>query len=104
MRLSSGLDGLGLTYLPEDHVLPYIAEGRLIRVLEDWCPCFPGYHLYYPNRRHTSPPFSVLVDTLRYRDSLYRLALTPLQPLQRVIRQEHEETGDRHAVNEKPCH
>ena len=41
--------------------------GRLIRVLEDWCPPFPGYHLYYPSRRHFSPALSVLVDVLRYR-------------------------------------
>lgn len=67
MRLASALDGLGLAYLPEDQVLSHIAEGRLIRVLEDWCPPFPGYHLYYPSRRHTSPAFSVLVDALRHR-------------------------------------
>lgn len=67
MRLASALDGLGLAYLPEDQVLSHIAAGRLIRVLEDWCPPFPGYHLYYPSRRHTSPAFSVLVDALRHR-------------------------------------
>lgn len=67
MRLSSALDGLGIAYMPEDQVLPHIAEGRLIRVLEDWCPYFPGYHLYYPSRRHTSPALSLLVDVLRYR-------------------------------------
>lgn len=67
LRLSSALDGLGVAYMPEDQVLPHIAEGRLIRVLEDWCPYFPGYHLYYPNRRHSSPALSLLVDTLRYR-------------------------------------
>lgn len=66
MRLNSTLDGLGLAYMPEDQVLPYIADGRLIRVLEDWCPYFPGYHIYYPNRRHTSPAFALLVDALRY--------------------------------------
>lgn len=69
MRLNSTLDGLGLAYMPEDQVLPYIADGRLIRVLEDWCPYFPGYHIYYPNRRHTSPAFALLVDALRYRGS-----------------------------------
>jgi DNA-binding transcriptional LysR family regulator len=67
MRLSSALDGLGLAYMPEDHALPYMAEGRLIRVLEDWCPYFSGYHLYYPSRRHTSPALALLVDVLRYR-------------------------------------
>jgi len=67
MRLSSALDGLGLAYMPEDQVLPLIKAGRLVRVLEDWCPYFPGYHLYYPSRRYASPAFSVLVDVLRYR-------------------------------------
>ena len=55
MRVQSALDGLGLAYLPEDQVLPHVREGRLVRVLEDWCPPFPGYHLYYPSRRQSSP-------------------------------------------------
>ena len=67
MRMQSALDGLGLAYMPEDQVLPHVREGRLVRVLEDWCPSFPGYHLYYPSRRHFSPALSVLVDVLRYR-------------------------------------
>lgn len=67
MRLSSALDGLGVAYMPEDQVLPYVADGRLIRVLEDWCPWFPGYHLYYPSRRQQSPALALLVDILRYR-------------------------------------
>jgi DNA-binding transcriptional LysR family regulator len=66
LRLTSALDGLGLAYMPEDQVLPYVEEGRLIRVLEDWCPYFPGYHLYYPSRRH-SPALALLADVLRYR-------------------------------------
>jgi DNA-binding transcriptional LysR family regulator len=67
MRLASALDGLGLAYMPEDQALPHIATGRLVRVLEDWCPPFPGYHLYYPSRRHSSPALGLLVDALRYR-------------------------------------
>jgi DNA-binding transcriptional LysR family regulator len=67
LRLTSALDGLGVTYMPEDQVLPYVAEGRLVRVLEEWCPYFPGYHLYYPSRRHSSPALALLVDILRYR-------------------------------------
>lgn len=67
MRLHSALDGLGLAYMPEDQVLAYIDDGRLVRVLEDWCPYFPGYHLYYPSRRHSSPALTLLVDMLRYR-------------------------------------
>ena len=66
-RLNAALAGLGLTYLPEDMAQPHLASGHLKRVLEDWCPPFPGYHLYYPSRRQTSPAFSLLVDALRYR-------------------------------------
>lgn len=68
MRLSSALDGLGVAYMPEDHALSYIADGRLVRVLEDWCPRFPGYHLYYPSRRQQSPALALLADLLRYRE------------------------------------
>ncbi|MBB4213952.1 DNA-binding transcriptional LysR family regulator [Rhizobium sp. BK212] len=67
MRMGAALDGLGLAYMPEDQVQSYIEDGRLIRVLEDWCQPFPGYHLYYPNRRHASPAFTLFVDALRYR-------------------------------------
>ncbi len=66
LRISSALDGLGLAYLPEDQAAPFLADGRLHRVLEEWCPAFPGYHLYYPSRKH-SPALTVLVDALRYR-------------------------------------
>jgi DNA-binding transcriptional LysR family regulator len=68
MRLNAALAGLGLAYLPDDLVQNPIAEGRLVRVLDDWCAPFPGYHLYYPSRRQASPAFAVLVDALRYRD------------------------------------
>ena len=44
-----------------------IDKGRLVRVLGDWCPPFPGYHLYYPSRRQQSPAFALLVEALRYR-------------------------------------
>jgi len=67
MRLASVLEGMGLSYLPEDQVLHHIAAGRLVRVLEDWSPTFTGYHLYYPNRRHHSAAFSLFVDAMRYR-------------------------------------
>ena len=59
--------GFGLACLPDDHTGPWVADGRLVRVLEDWCPRFPGYHLYYPSRRQASPAFSLVVDALRHR-------------------------------------
>jgi DNA-binding transcriptional LysR family regulator len=65
--LIAALAGLGLAYVPEDVMAPHLAGGRLKRVLEDWCPPFPGYHLYYPSRRQSSPAFTLLVDALRYR-------------------------------------
>jgi DNA-binding transcriptional LysR family regulator len=64
--LRAALAGLGLAYVPEDMVREPLVEGRLMRVLEDWCPPFPGYHLYYPNRRHSSSALALLVDALRY--------------------------------------
>ncbi len=69
LRLSSALDGLGLAYMPEDQVIAHIADGELIRVLDDWCSFFSGYHLYYPSRRLTSPAFDLLVNFLRYRST-----------------------------------
>jgi len=59
--------GLVLAYLPEDQVRTHLADGRLVRVLADWCPPFPGYHLYYPSRRQHSPAFDLFIDALRYR-------------------------------------
>ena len=67
LRLESVLAGFGLAYLPDDQVHPYLKNGRLVRVLDDWCPPFSGYHLYYPSRRQTTPAFALLVDALRFR-------------------------------------
>jgi DNA-binding transcriptional LysR family regulator len=65
--LDAAVAGLGLAYLPEDSVQPYLADGRLIRVLADWCPPYPGYHLYYPSHRQPTPAFALLVAALRHR-------------------------------------
>ncbi|HWJ06189.1 MAG TPA: LysR family transcriptional regulator [Steroidobacteraceae bacterium] len=61
----AALGGLGIAFLPEDEFAPHIEEGRLVRVLADWCPAFPGYHLYYPSRRQHSPAFALVVEALR---------------------------------------
>lgn len=66
--LSAALLGLGIAYLPEDMARAQIAQKKLVRVLGDWCPPFPGYHLYYPSRRQPSPAFILLLEALRYRD------------------------------------
>jgi DNA-binding transcriptional LysR family regulator len=65
--VSAALLGLGIAYVPEDMVQAHIAQKRLVRVLGDWCPSFPGYHLYYPSKRQASPAFALLVEALRYR-------------------------------------
>jgi DNA-binding transcriptional LysR family regulator len=66
LALEAALAGFGLAYVPEDRAQAHLADGRLIRVLAEWCAPFPGYHLYYPSRQPT-PAFALLVETLRYR-------------------------------------
>lgn len=61
------LCGLGFAFVPEDSVLTHLKAGALRAVLEDWCPSYPGYHLFYSSRRQPSAAFSLIVDTLRYR-------------------------------------
>jgi DNA-binding transcriptional LysR family regulator len=65
--LNAALAGFGLACVPEDLAQPHLAKGRLKRVLEDWCPPYSGYHLYYPSRRQPSAAFALLVDAVRYR-------------------------------------
>jgi DNA-binding transcriptional LysR family regulator len=69
MILEAAAAGLGLGFIVEDQASAHLADGRLKRVLVDWCPPFSGYHLYYPSRRQNSPAFSLFVDALRYRSS-----------------------------------
>ena len=67
-QIDAALAGLGLVYAPEGMVQPYIARGKLRRVLADWCQPYSGYHLFYPSRRQSSAAFSLVVDALRHRD------------------------------------
>lgn len=66
--LEAAINGFGLAYMPEDIALPHIAKGRLKRVLEEWCPSWDGYYLYYPSRRQSSPAFLAVVEALRHRE------------------------------------
>ena len=66
--LSAIKSGYGLGYLTEDELRPYFESGELVRVLDDWCPPFAGYHLYYPSRRQPTAAFKVIVEALRYRE------------------------------------
>lgn len=65
--LEAALSGCGLAYLTEDLVAHHVREGRLVSVMEDWCPRFPGLHAYYPSRRHSSRALTLVIDALRYK-------------------------------------
>ena len=69
LRMKAALAGLGLAYLPEDQVQAHLADGRLVRVLGDWCPPFSGFHLYYPSRRQLAPALAIVIDALRFREA-----------------------------------
>ena len=68
-QADAALAGLGIALLPEDELMAHIEAGRLVRVLQDWCPKLSGYHLYYPSRRQPSPAFSLVVKALRVSGS-----------------------------------
>ena len=65
LMLQAALDGMGFAYVPFDLVRPHIDAGRLVPVLEDWWPSFPGYHLYYANRRQIAPALALVIEALR---------------------------------------
>ena len=65
--LAAALAGHGIAHLVEDRVTALLEQGRLVRVLDDWCAPFDGYYLYYPSRRQPSPAFSLLLNALRYK-------------------------------------
>lgn len=67
MILQAALEGFGLAYLLESQALHHVEAGRLVRMLDEWCPEFPGYYLYYPSRRQNTPAFQLLVEALRFR-------------------------------------
>jgi DNA-binding transcriptional LysR family regulator len=66
--LTAALEGYAFTYAPEDVIQPHVEAGRLVRVLEEWSPTFPGYHLYYHSRRQSLPAFALVVEALKLRD------------------------------------
>lgn len=66
--LNSALDGIGLAFIPQPLAAPYLHNGQLQETLNDWCPVFQGFHLYYPNRRNMSLAFSNFIQAIRYRD------------------------------------
>ena len=67
-RIDAALSGFGIACIPEDRVQDYINSGELIQILQDWCPSFPGYYLYYPSRKQHPPAFALMIDALRYQE------------------------------------
>ncbi|XAH22087.1 LysR family transcriptional regulator [Xylophilus sp. GW821-FHT01B05] len=65
--IDAALAGFGLAYMPEELARPHIKSGRLQTVLKDWCPTFPGLHIFFASRRQSSPALSLIVEALRYR-------------------------------------
>jgi len=65
--IRAALEGFGLAFVPEDAVSDHLGKGELVSVLKDWCPTWPGYHVYYPSRRQTSRAFSLVIDALKHR-------------------------------------
>jgi DNA-binding transcriptional LysR family regulator len=63
--IRAAVDGIGLAFMLEAQAAPHLATGELVRVLEDWCPPFAGYFLYYPSRRQQPPALAALIETLR---------------------------------------
>ena len=68
-QVDAALAGLGIALLPEDELMTHLEAGRLVRVMQDWCPKFAGYHLYYPSKRQPSPAFSLVVKALRFSEA-----------------------------------
>lgn len=67
MMRRAALDGIGLAFIFDRRVEDDIREGRLIRVLEEWCSPFDGFYIYYPSRRQMRPPLRAFIDFFRYR-------------------------------------
>jgi DNA-binding transcriptional LysR family regulator len=63
--LQAALQGLGIVFTYDDRMPGWIREGRLKRVLADWSPKFPGFFIYYPNRRHLRPSLRAFIECLR---------------------------------------
>ncbi|WLH37876.1 LysR family transcriptional regulator [Pseudomonas sp. FP2196] len=69
LMVGPALQGLGLAYVFEEMVDEHLRSGRLVQVLADWCPYYPGLHLYYPSRRHVPSPLKAFIDFARERNS-----------------------------------
>lgn len=66
-QIDAALSGVGVMFSPEDKIKKYLDSGELVLALDDWCPPFDGYYLYYPNRQLSSPALKLLIEILRYQ-------------------------------------
>lgn len=67
-RIDAVQSGFGIACVPEDMITDLVKSGELVQILEEWCPYFPGYYLYYPSRKQHPPAFALLIDALRYSE------------------------------------
>lgn len=67
MMVDAALAGVGIGYVLEDRAREHLKSGTLVRLLQDWCPPFPGFHLYYPGRRQLSPALGAFIEAIRVR-------------------------------------
>jgi DNA-binding transcriptional LysR family regulator len=68
LMLQAALDGMGAAYLYESQVQEHVSSGRLVTVLEDWCPDYPGYYLYYPSRRQMPTALRAFIDYISQKE------------------------------------
>ncbi|MNQ85067.1 LysR substrate binding domain protein [compost metagenome] len=69
LMVGPALAGVGVAYVFEDMVQPHLVDGRLVQVLEDWCPYYPGLHLYYPSRRHVPATLKAFIEFARHSNT-----------------------------------
>lgn len=67
-RTDAALSGFGIACVPQDAIQEQLESGALVQVLQEWCPSFPGYYLYYPSRKQHLPAFALLIDALRHSE------------------------------------
>jgi DNA-binding transcriptional LysR family regulator len=64
----AAIDGAGLAFIFDQRIFDDVREGRLVRVLEDWCEPFDGFYIYYPSRRQMRPALRAFVDFFRHAE------------------------------------
>ncbi|XBS68254.1 LysR family transcriptional regulator [Acerihabitans sp. KWT182] len=69
LMIEAAADGLGIAYVPEPAARPWLNDGRLLTVLDDWCPAIPGLYLYYPGHRHVPAGLRAFIDMLKEQDA-----------------------------------